>query len=124
MLSSSNEFVQGLLCYAVVMGFMFALSDLPEVQVAIGQPLVPALAFGFSAVVGTEVLSKVAAGGILLSIAGVPPCRYTCKSFSNAATCVAGSSVQDVPMMAAAFPFDSAPNGLTCVQTNHPGNLQ
>ena len=58
------------MCYAVVMGFMFALSDVPEVQVAISQPLVPALALGMSALMGTEVLSFVAGGGILRSIIG------------------------------------------------------
>ena len=62
--------MQGALCYAIVMGFMFALADIPEVQVAIAQPLVPALALGMSAVLGTEVLSAVSGGGILLSIAG------------------------------------------------------
>lgn len=59
----------------MVIGFMFALSDLPEVQVAIAQPLVPALALGFSALVGTEAISLVTAGGIFLSIAGAPQCR-------------------------------------------------
>jgi drug/metabolite transporter (DMT)-like permease len=59
------------MCYAVVMGFMFALSDLPEVTVAIAQPLVPALALGMSAVLGIEILSYVSLGGIVVSVAGV-----------------------------------------------------
>lgn len=65
--------LQGLMCYAVVMGFMFALSDLPEVTVAIAQPLVPALALGMSAVLGIEMLSYVSLGGIVISIAGTVP---------------------------------------------------
>lgn len=65
--------LQGLMCYAVVMGFMFALSDLPEVTVAIAQPLVPALALGMSAVLGIEMLSYVSLGGILVSVAGENP---------------------------------------------------
>jgi drug/metabolite transporter (DMT)-like permease len=63
--------LQGLMCYAVVMGFMFALSDLPEVTVAIAQPLVPALALGMSAVLGIEMLSYVSLGGIIISVAGM-----------------------------------------------------
>jgi drug/metabolite transporter (DMT)-like permease len=62
--------LQGLMCYTVVMGFMFALSDIPEVQVAIAQPLVPALALGMSSVFGMERLSFVSALGIAVSIAG------------------------------------------------------
>ena len=65
--------LQGLICYAVVMGFMFALSDLPEVTVAIAQPLVPALALGMSAVLGIEMLSYVSLGGIVVSVAGANP---------------------------------------------------
>jgi hypothetical protein len=61
------------MCYAVVMGFMFALSDLPEVTVAIAQPLVPALALGMSALLGMEILSFVSLGGIFMSIAGMLP---------------------------------------------------
>ena len=59
-----------MLCYSIVMGFMFAIADLPEVQVAIAQPLVPALALGMSAVIGTETLSWVAGLGIACSIGG------------------------------------------------------
>ena len=62
--------MQGVLCYGSVIGFMFALADLPEVQVAIAQPLVPALALGMSALFGGEALSIVSALGILLSISG------------------------------------------------------
>lgn len=65
------RWLQGLLCYSIVMGFMFAIADLPEVQVAIAQPLVPALALGMSAVAGTETLSWVAGLGIVCSIGGV-----------------------------------------------------
>jgi hypothetical protein len=69
-----DSLVQGLMCYAVVMGFMFALSDLPEVTVAIAQPLVPALALGMSALLGLEALSYVSLLGIVLSIAGTFQC--------------------------------------------------
>lgn len=77
------------MCYAVVMGFMFALSDLPEVTVAIAQPLVPALALGMSAVLGIEMLSYVSLLGIFISIAGTilpAPCssnHMTCIGFSE-----------------------------------------
>lgn len=49
---------------------MFALQQLPEVQVAIAQPLVPALAFALSAMLGIEQLSVTAVSGIVISIAG------------------------------------------------------
>ena len=76
--------LQGLMCYAVVMRFMFSLSDLPEVTVAIAQPLVPALALGMSAVLGIETLSYVSLGGILVSIAGAPS---TLLMFCRASEC-------------------------------------
>lgn len=74
------EVLQGLMCYSVVMGFMFALSYLPEVTVAIAQPLVPALALGMSAVLGIETLSYVSLGGIFVSIAGATLRLSTCAA--------------------------------------------
>ena len=75
--------MQGFFCYSIVMGFMFALADIPEVQVAIAQPLVPALALGMSAVIGMESLSWVSGLGIVLSIAGAThlhSCPSCCHS--------------------------------------------
>jgi EamA-like transporter family len=68
--------LQGMFCYTMVMGFMFALSDIPEVQVAIAQPLVPALALGMGALAGSEPLSVVSGSGIVLSIAGASGSRF------------------------------------------------
>jgi hypothetical protein len=45
-------------------------ADIPDVQVAIAQPLVPALALGMSAALGVEKLSYVSALGIVISVAG------------------------------------------------------
>lgn len=76
-------FVLGMFCYTIVMGFMFAISDLPEVQVAIAQPLVPALALGMGAVVGSEPLSIVSGFGILLSIGGACPAHRISSATRN-----------------------------------------
>lgn len=62
--------MQGMLCYGNIIGFMFALSEISEVQVAIAQPLVPAIALGMSAVAGLEKLSVVSGVGILISVSG------------------------------------------------------
>ena len=85
--------MQGALCYAIVMGFMFALADIPEVQVAIAQPLVPALALGMSALAGSETLSWVAGSGILFSILGALRailhwrCSFCASSPHNCSCC-------------------------------------
>ena len=55
----------------MVMGFLFALSDVPDVQVAVAQPIVPALSLGMSAALGMEKLSWVSGIGILFSVTGV-----------------------------------------------------
>lgn len=63
--------MQGLMAFAVVMGFMFALSDVPDVQVAVAQPIVPALSLGMSAALGMEKLSWVSGLGIFFSVTGM-----------------------------------------------------
>jgi drug/metabolite transporter (DMT)-like permease len=74
------------MCYGSVMGFMFALAELPEVQVAIAQPLVPALALGFSAMLGIELLSVTAVSGIVVSIAGAVAFTFLNSSGGEGAT--------------------------------------
>lgn len=68
---SKNVWLQGIMAFAVVMGFMFALSDVPDVQVAVAQPIVPALSLGMSAALGMEKLSWVSGLGILFSVSGM-----------------------------------------------------
>eukprot|EP00892_Ulva_mutabilis_P007089 jgi/Ulvmu1/4752/UM020_0036.1 len=63
-------FLLGIMAFFVVMGFMFALSDVPEVQVAVAQPIVPALSLGMSAALGMEKLSWVSGLGIFFSVSG------------------------------------------------------
>jgi drug/metabolite transporter (DMT)-like permease len=71
---------------------MFALQQLPEVQVAIAQPLVPALALGFSAMLGIEELSVTAVSGIVISIAGMLV-LVSCSAFTRAAQNVWATAV-------------------------------
>lgn len=66
------------MAFAVVMGFMFALSDVPDVQVAVAQPIVPALSLGMSAALGMEKLSWVSGLGIVFSVSGVSSCLSCC----------------------------------------------
>ena len=63
--------MQGIMAFAVVMGFMFALSDVPDVQVAVAQPIVPAMSLAMSAALGMEKLSWVSGLGIFFSVSGV-----------------------------------------------------